>query len=837
MHAVIMAGGEGTRLRPLTSNQPKPMVPILNKPVMEYIVELVKQHGITDCVATLQFLPQLIKNYFGEGEDYGISMNYALEETPLGTAGSVANAKDHLRETFVVISGDSLTDIDLTALVAFHKKKGAMATLALKRVEDPLQFGVVVTADDGRIERFLEKPTWGEVFSDTINTGIYVLEPEVLEIVPEGRPFDFSQDVFPKLLADGQPLFGFIMDDYWCDIGDFEQYVKAHRDILDGQTRLQPSGMRMSGDVWLGEGASVSPGAQIGEKIVIGRYARVGPGVVLREYTVLGDNSTVQRDAHLHRSIVWENTFIAGGCSLHGAIIGKGCDLKGGVTVEHGAVVGDECVLDKTAHIGPGVKIYPFKRVEAGARVSQSIIWEARGRRQIFGPNGISGLINVDITPDLALRVAMAFGSALPRGSAIVTSRDANRAARIMKRALMAGLASTGVHVRDLRVAPTPINRFTARETRCNGGIHVNVSPFDPESLEIHFFNEAGIDAGAGFARAIERYFYREDYRRAFYDEMGEILFPPRANEYYASELVRHIDSDAIRERGFKIVVDFSYGSSSHVLPDILGRIGCDIVTLNAFTDEERTTVSTEELQFHLGQLSRTVQVFGADFGILLDSACERVFLVDEKGEEVRHEQALLLVLDLVSRFEVRKGDLVLPASFSRLGEQVVNANGRKLRWARDTRPALMEMALDPDVVFVGAQGGAYIFPTFLPAFDAMATACRLLELFALAGRPVSDLLSDLPTAHLAHRNVYCPWDRKAAVMAYMTQAAKDQPAETMDGVKLLDDRGWVMVIPDDEEPHVRVYAEGDSAEDAEGRIVTMSDTLVEVISGGGEGA
>jgi mannose-1-phosphate guanylyltransferase / phosphomannomutase len=832
MHAVIMAGGEGTRLRPLTSNQPKPMVPVLNKPVMEYIIELLKSHGITDCVATLQFLPQLIKNYFGEGEDYGITMNYALEETPLGTAGSVANAKDHLKETFVVISGDSLTDIDLSALVSFHKKKGAMATLALKRADDPLQFGVVVTAEDGSIERFLEKPTWGEVFSDTINTGIYVLEPEVLDLVPPDTPFDFSNDVFPKLLAAGQPLFGYVMDDYWCDIGDFEQYVQAHHDILDGKTKLVPSGMRMSGDVWLGEGSSISPGAELGEKIAIGRYARVGPGVQLREYTVLGDNSTIQRDAHVHRSIIWENTFIAGGCSLHGAIIGKGCDLKGGVTVEHGAVVGDECVLDKTASIGPGVKIYPFKRVEAGAKVNQSLIWEARGRRQLFGANGVSGLINVDITPDLALRLAMAFGSVLPKGSAIVTSRDANRAARIMKRSLMAGLASTGVHVRDLRVAPTPINRFTARETRCNGGIHVNVSPFDPESLEIHVFNEAGIDAGPSLTRAIERYFYREDYRRAFYDEMGEILFPPRANEYYANELIRHLDVDAIRDRRFKVVMDYSYGSASHVLPDVLGRLGCDLVSLNAFTDEERTTITSEELQFHLGQLSRTVHAFGADFGVLLDSASERLFLVDENGAEVDHNMALMLILDLVSRYDVHKGEVALPAAFSRRAEEVAEANGRKVRWTRVTRSALMETALDPGVIFVGAPGGYYIFPGFLPAFDAIAGVCRVLELLALSGRPMSELLDRLPAVYLSQRNVYCPWDRKAAVMAHMNHAAKDQESDTLDGMKLIDDRGWVMVIPDDEEPHVRVYAEGNSQEDAIERIERMSSTLVDVIQG-----
>src|SRR4051812_47815916 len=200
MKAVIMAGGEGTRLRPLTSNQPKPLMPLVNRPMMEHIVRLLTSHGFDDIVVTLAFLPQTIRSYFGDGEEFGVRMVYATEESPLGTAGSVGNAKDELDETFLVISGDVLTDIDLSALVQVHKDKGAMATIALKSMENPLEFGIVITHDDGSIERFLEKPTWGQVFSDTVNTGIYVLEPGIFDYIPEGKSVDFSSDVFPQLL-------------------------------------------------------------------------------------------------------------------------------------------------------------------------------------------------------------------------------------------------------------------------------------------------------------------------------------------------------------------------------------------------------------------------------------------------------------------------------------------------------------------------------------------------------------------------------------------------------------------------------------------------------------
>src|SRR6187397_166101 len=252
-----MAGGEGTRLRPLTSNQPKPMVPVVGKPCMEHILELLREHGMNDVIVTVAFLPQAIRSYFGQGETLGMEIGYSVEESPLGTAGSVRLAGKQLDETFLVISGDALCDVDLGALVAFHKEKGAAVTIGLKSVENPLEFGIVVTDEEGRIERFLEKPSWGQVFSDTINTGIYVMEPEVLKHVPGDRPYDFSKELFPLLLEMGRPLYGHVLDGYWQDIGTIDQYRQANFDALDERVQLNVGGVRLRGNVWIGEGADV----------------------------------------------------------------------------------------------------------------------------------------------------------------------------------------------------------------------------------------------------------------------------------------------------------------------------------------------------------------------------------------------------------------------------------------------------------------------------------------------------------------------------------------------------------------------------------------------------
>src|SRR3712207_123019 len=246
MKAIIMAGGQGTRLRPLTSNQPKPMIRIANLPCMEHIVNLLAHHDITDIVVTLQFMPEEIQDYFGDGSDWGVNMRYSIEDSPAGTAGSVKMAEQQLGlqgDRLLIISGDALTDCDLTRVLEFHEEKGAEVTMVLKSVENPLDFGIVITEQDGRISRFLEKPAWGQVFSDTVNTGIYLLEASVMDEMPdpEEGEYDFSKELFPKLLDQERPLFGFVTDAYWEDIGTLEQYASDRK-----STRLNSSHANIS---------------------------------------------------------------------------------------------------------------------------------------------------------------------------------------------------------------------------------------------------------------------------------------------------------------------------------------------------------------------------------------------------------------------------------------------------------------------------------------------------------------------------------------------------------------------------------------------------------------
>ena len=490
MKAVIMAGGEGTRLRPLTSNQPKPMLPMANRPMMEHVVALLRQHGLTDIVVTVAFMANAIRSYFGDGSELGVRMVYATEETPLGTAGSVLNARDELDERFLVISGDVLTDMDLSAVVDFHERRGALATLALCAVENPLEFGIVIADENGAIERFLEKPTWGQVFSDTINTGIYVLEPEIFDFIPGDRPSDFSGEVFPEVLAQGRPIYGCVAEGYWEDVGTTEAYLRAHQDILDGKVQVDIGGFEIRPGVWLGKGSTIDPAATVEGPAVIAENCTIGAGAVLGEYSTLGSNVRVADGAEVRRSVVHDNAYFGPGCRVAGAVIGRSCDLRRGASCEPGSVLGEGCLIGAQAQVRAGVKVYPFKTVDTGAVVNSSIVWESRGARSLFGRDGVRGIANVDIGPELAVRLSMAWAATMEKGMTITASRDTSRAARILKRAVMIGCNAAGVNVEDLEVATVPLTRHHIRASGNTGGVTVRLAQDDPQSVIIRFFDE-----------------------------------------------------------------------------------------------------------------------------------------------------------------------------------------------------------------------------------------------------------------------------------------------------------------------------------------------------------
>jgi mannose-1-phosphate guanylyltransferase / phosphomannomutase len=809
MKAVVMAGGEGTRLRPLTANQPKPMLPLANRPIMEHIVSHVRRFGITDIVVTVQFLASQVRNYFGDGTDMGVNLTYATETTPLGTAGSVRNAAEQLRETFIVVSGDALTDIGLDEVISLHRQRGAMVTVALKRMENPLEFGIVITSGDGRIDRFLEKPHWGQVFSDTVNTGIYVLEPEVFDFIPEGRPADFSSDVFPALLAAGKPMYGHVATGYWEDVGNLDAYRRAHADILDGRVDVTIPGFQIRPGVWLGEGAEVDPDARLDGPVLIGDFAKVEAGAHLREYTTIGSNVVVKSQAVAHRAVILDNAYVGVGASLRGCVIGRSADVKRGGRIEDGVVVGANADIGEDATVHPNVKIYPFKTVEPGAVVNRSIIWEGRGARSLFAEHGLVGVTNVDITPELVLRLALAVGTTLRRGSRVTLGRDVARASRAFVRALIAGLNFTGVNCEDLEVAPAPAVRFAARRGGASGGLYVRTARGDSQSVEIAVFDHDGSDIDESAQRRIERTYNREEFRRAFGRELGTLVYPPRAIEAYAAGVIDCVDTERVAARHFKVVIDAGAGTCALVLPLLLPDLGLDTLIVNGQLEESRMAPTAQQQAADLERLAQLVTTSGADLGVRFDPVGERLTLVDGEGCVIGLDRALLLFVDLIARSGTG-GRLALPVSTTGVAAQLAAAGGCEVIGTKLATSAIMTAAQTEGVVFAGAEGGGYVFPALHPAYDALLAFGRLLQLLAAQEVSLAEAVRRLPPSHVVRRRIPTPWEQKGAVMRRTMEMSNGRPTDATDGLKVFHDRAWALVIPDPVEPVTHLWAEAE---------------------------
>ena len=807
-----MAGGEGSRLRPLTSNLPKPMAPLANRPMMEYVIDLLRTHGIEDIVVTVAYMADTIRRHFGDGSEFGVRMAYATEEVPLGTAGSVRNAQHLLDERFLVISGDVLTDIDLGALVSAHTRTGAVGTIGLVRVPDPVEFGIVITREDGSVERFLEKPSWGQVFSDTINSGVFILEPAVFDFIPPDRAVDFSSDVFPLMLDAGLGLYGEVVEGYWEDVGTLDAYLAAHRDLLDGKVRADLPGFDLGGGVRIGENTLVHPEAHVVGPALLGDNCRVEAGVTLGPYTVLGANIRIRANAEVERSVIGDNTYLGEGVRVGGALVGRSCDLRKGARADEGVVIGDECFVGEEAHLTDGVKVYPFKTVEARAVVNTSIIWESRGARGLFSGDAITGLANVDVTPEFATRVAMAYATMLKPGMTVVSSRDSSRSGRMLKRSMMAALNAAGVNVEDLEVASVPMTRWIVRRPANSGGFTVRLDPNDPQSAVIRFFDGDGLDISDDARRKIERLFTRHDFRRVFPAEIGEIGFAPRALEHYATTVAASVDAPGIAASGLKVVVDYAYGSTSFAMPNVLSSLGLEALAVNPFLSTAGMVAI--DLDEHTGRVGDLVRTSGAHLGAVFDPGGERVRFIDETGTVLSDSQSLAAFVTLLAG-RLDGGTVALPVTASALiADRVADAGGDVL-WAPVGANALGAAARTPGVVLAGDGHGGFILPGFLPSFDAVIAFATLVDLIVACGCRLGDVVAELPEVHLMQADVVTPWDLKGAVMRALVEQTKDRQVDLVDGVKIHHDDGWVLVLPDPEAPLTHVWAEGSTPEGA----------------------
>lgn len=811
MRAVLMAGGSGTRLRPLTCDLPKPMVPILNRPIAEHIVNLLKRNGITEIIATLHYLPDIMRNYFQDGQDFGVQMTYAVEEDqPLGTAGCVKNIADLLDDTFLVISGDSVTDFDLQAALDFHRSNGSMATLVLKRVPNPIEFGVVITDEAGQIRRFLEKPSTSEIFSDTVNTGTYILEPEVLNYLPDNQESDFSKDLFPLLLEKGEPMYGYVADGYWCDVGHLEAYREAQYDALHRRVVVDYAYPEVSPGIWIGQNSQIDPSATLHPPLLIGNNCRIGARANLEPGTVIGDNVTIGNDADLKRPIIWNGAIVGDEVHLRACSIARGVRIDRRAHVLEGAVVGALSTVGEEAQISPGVRVWPSKQIESGATLNINLIWGNTAQRNLFGQRGVTGLANIDITPEFAVKLGAAYGSTLKPGSHVTVSRDQRSISRMVSRSLIAGLMSVGINIQNLEATAIPVARTVLSKLKVVGGIHVRLHPHRPDHILIEFFDEQGIDIPKGREKKIEGAYFKEDLRRSQIHEIGTVIYPTQVVNAYAESFEKHLNVEAVSNSQAKVVIDYVYAVSGAVLPQLLGKFDCDAVVLNASLRQSALDVAEREVM--LSQLGQVVQALRATFGVQVSANGEQMVLVDEVGTPIRGEILTALMTHMMLTNHPR-GTVVVPVHTTGAVEQIARRHDGQVIRTKANPTALMEACQDNANVVLGGSGDmGFIFPELHPGFDAMFCIAKLIEMLTLQERSLGQIWSELP--RVAHRvqTLRCPWTVKGALMRFMVEDHPPEQLELIDGVKILganpDD--WILVLPDAGEPLVHIYANSD---------------------------
>ncbi|MBI5014047.1 MAG: NTP transferase domain-containing protein [Deltaproteobacteria bacterium] len=808
MKAVLLAGGFGTRIQPLTHSVPKPMVPLLNRPLMEHILGRLRDVGIRDVVVLLYHMPDVIRGYFGDGSRLGMNLEYVLPDDDYGTAGAVKFVQDLIDSTFVIISGDLVTDFDLGKILAFHQSKRPPVTITLTSVPNPLQFGVVITDADGGILRFLEKPGWGEVFSDTVNTGIYVLEPSIFSYIPAGRPFDFSKDLFPIFLREGTPIYGYNAKGYWRDVGDPDSYREASREVLEGTVALAFPGEAREldgGTVWQEDDAPLPADLRVRGRVVLGRGVTLGAGVTL-DNAVLGDGCSVGDGAHLQNTVLWARVSVGGGARLRDAVLCDGVTLGEGVKIEKGGIVAEGTEVGDQATFEKDIMVWPDKKIEAGSVISANLVWGDKWKKAVFEGGTVRGRTNVELSPEFAAKMGAALGSVLPRESAILVGRDYLRASRMLKRAFLGGILSTGVHVHDIKMTPVPVERYKLASFGEVAGVYFQQSAAGPRHTEIIFYDDDGNVVDTNLEKSIERLFFKENFRRVDHSEVGSIQEMNAVSEFYREGYLRALDGEAIRSRRYRVVLDLGNGTTGDYLPTLLNSLGCQTVVLNAYPDERRLMRRSSEVSEALRQVGQIVRALDADVGFCVSPGGESLQLVDDQGVVRSHHETLLLALKLLAAGGAAgAGQAFLPVYAPRVLDQEVSG---VLRITRGKTTSLKTSRMH-EFAFIHEAEGCYAFPWFLHAPDALFTVAKLLELLSKAGKRVSDVLREVPPYAYEKLELPCPVDRKGLAMRRMSEDSVDKEAAFVDGVQVfLGDRS-VLLLPDAHRPCLHLVVEG----------------------------
>ncbi len=771
MKAIVMAGGEGTRLRPLTCTVPKPMVTLLGKPILEYTTQHLFNHKITDMAFTLMYKPSIVIDYFEDKKDEKIE--YFIEDTPLGTAGSVKNASSFIDDTFLVISGDALTDIDITKAYEFHKSKQAKATIVLKKMGSPLEYGVVIAGERGGVERFLEKPGWEDVFSDTVNTGIYIIEPEVLDLIPASRQFDFAKDLFPLMMDKKMPIFGYIAKGYWCDVGNIESYIKAHEDLLNGEVRANIKGKCIDG-IYICDGVDISNSALIQSPCFIGEGAVIGTAKI-GSYSSIGKGARIAGNANIKRSIVHAGASIGKNTKLSSCVVAERSVIGQGCSIYEGAVIGQGCSLSGDNIISPRVKLWPEKWLSAGAAANENIVWGYGERAGFLSKAGFVGDIGADVTP---IRLSRIFGAAaeyLSGKSAAVCSDDTAFGNAVLKQA--AGIFTMGgVDVFSMRGVTKPVCAYAAQTM--NAGLCISIKMHKQTQLHVDLYEPDIFMLSKNARKKIEAKYFMQGER--FADKTcGKETQVSSADDFYINTLYEKIDVSSIEKADVCVLI-----IGEKKIDDFAQRVfsECNIRVKRHSGGKDFTAAEALRQQ-------------GADFAVKLSRNAKDCMIYLDNGRVLGTDEFCTLAYYLIFS-SINTNDVKLPSSVQKNVTDIAHMIGLNYTYVSQ-QESLYSLAANNRRLL----------------FDAIYAVCRLFELIARTGTTINEIAQAIEPGHIRVRQIGCGWEDIGRVIKTVYNSAS---AYANEGIRFDDSAGYGYICPHSTRPKIIVRTEGYTEEFAD---------------------
>ncbi|QDF30166.1 sugar phosphate nucleotidyltransferase [Halarcobacter anaerophilus] len=826
MKAIVLAGGFGTRIQPLTNSVPKPMLPILNRPMMEHIIiKLRDELDITEIGVLLYFKPDIIKDYFKDGSDLGVKIQYFLPDDDYGTAGAVTFAKEFLDETFIIVSGDLVTDFDFKKIKRFHNKKESMLTITLTSVENPLQFGVVIANEEDRIERFLEKPSWGEVFSDTINTGIYMIEPEVLDLIPYKENFDFAKDLFPKMMKQDIALWGYSQKGYWRDVGNPESYREVYKDIFSGKIKLPYKGEESKidkGTVYAQKGVKLSKKIRVEGTVVLGKNVSIDEGVTLKD-CVIGDNCRVSKHSEIIDSVLWNNVKIGVKVKLNNSVICNDNIIKDESKATFGVIMAEKCLVNKKVSFEKDIIMWPDKVLESSSVVSSNIIWGNKYKSSIFEDGAVLGRTNIELSCEMTTKLAAAFGSILPVGSSLYVSRDYHKSSFMLKRAFVSGILSTGVNIVDPNNVPSNVMRHSlSKKDDIAAGVHLRQSVFNPAQTEIIFFTNEGLVVDNKLAQSIERIFFRENFRKVKYDDIGSISEDKNLRNLYIKTIENSFDNNIFKDSELKVAIDVMNGSISDIYPVIANELGIDNIILNAYRSEK---IKSNDIVKSQENMENIVRAMNLDCGFMIYPNGHKLQVIDDKGELIYDYKLLLVVLDLLDTTTTRKLKVILPAwAPDFINYDNIEVSREKLSNFKAEQLKEYDLIADSD--------GHFAFNEFGLNRDSVFTSFKILELLKKSGKKLSKLHKSIPEFYYKGENIPCPSSLKGKMMRKFLEDGKDKKTSSVDGVKIwMNDDEWILMVPDQHNEYLNLYVQAEDEKSAGKIFYSYQDKIEKWIS------